>query len=374
MSQLFSPLTFHAPQGPLSLANRIVIAPMCQYSAEQGRATDWHLMHWGQLLNSGAGMLTLEATAVSAEGRITPGCLGLWDDATAAALQDKLDRARALAPAMPVCIQLAHAGRKASSAAPWDGGQLIAAGEGGWPPLAPSALAHLPHEAAPLALDAQGIAKVRRDFVAAARRSADIGIEAIELHAAHGYLLHQFLSPLANQRSDAYGGSFENRIRLTLEVFDEVRSAFGGTLGVRISGTDWVEGGWSVEETAELACLLKDRGAQFAHISSGGVSAQQKIPLGPEYQVHLARAVRERSGLITFAVGLITEPEQAEGVLARGDADLVALARAFLYQPRWGWQAAAALGGQVQARPAYWRSLPRQAQGIFGPQARINMR
>ncbi len=374
MSLLFSPLTFQAPQGPLTLANRIVIAPMCQYSAEQGQATDWHLMHWGQLLNSGAGMLTLEATAISAEGRITPGCLGLWDDATAAALHDKLDRARALAPAMPVCIQLAHAGRKASSAAPWDGGQLIALSEGGWAPLAPSALPHLPHEAAPVALDAQGIAKVRRDFVAAARRSADIGIEAIELHAAHGYLLHQFLSPLANQRSDAYGGSFENRIRLTLEVFDEVRSAFGGTLGVRISGTDWVEGGWSVEETAELACLLKARGAQFVHISSGGVSPQQKITLGPEYQVHLARAVRERSGLITFAVGLITEPEQAEGVLARGDADLVALARAFLYQPRWGWQAAAALGGQVQARPAYWRCLPRQAQGVFGPEARINMR
>ena len=374
MSLLFSPLTFQPPQGPLTLANRIVIAPMCQYSAEQGRATDWHLMHWGQLLNSGAGMLTLEATAVSAEGRITPGCLGLWDEATAAALHDKLDRARALAPAMPVCIQLGHAGRKASSAAPWDGGQLIALSEGGWLPLAPSALPHLPHEAAPAALDAQGIAKVRRDFVAAARRSADIGIEAIELHAAHGYLLHQFLSPLANQRSDAYGGSFENRIRLTLEVFDDVRSAFGGTLGVRISGTDWVEGGWSVEETAELACLLKDRGAQFVHISSGGVSPQQKITLGPEYQVHLARAVRERSGLITFAVGLITEPEQAEGVLARGDADLVALARAFLYQPRWGWQAAAALGGQVQARPAYWRCLPRQAQGVFGPEARINMR
>jgi hypothetical protein len=326
------------------------------------------------LLNSGAGMLTLEATAISAEGRITPGCLGLWDEATAAALHDKLDRARALAPAMPVCIQLGHAGRKASSAAPWDGGQLIALSEGGWLALAPSALPHLPHEAAPAALDAQGIAKVRRDFVAAARRSADIGIDAIELHAAHGYLLHQFLSPLANQRSDAYGGSFENRIRLTLEVFDDVRSAFGGTLGVRISGTDWVEGGWSVEETAELACLLKDRGAQFVHISSGGVSPQQKITLGPEYQVHLARAVRERSGLVTFAVGLITEPEQAEGVLARGDADLVALARAFLYQPRWGWQAAAALGGQVQARPAYWRCLPRQAQGVFGPEARINMR
>jgi 2,4-dienoyl-CoA reductase-like NADH-dependent reductase (Old Yellow Enzyme family) len=374
VSLLFSPLTFQPPQGPLTLANRIVIAPMCQYSAEQGRATDWHLMHWGQLLNSGAGMLTLEATAVSAEGRITPGCLGLWDEATAAALHDKLDRARALAPAMPVCIQLGHAGRKASSAAPWDGGQLIALSEGGWLPLAPSALPHLPHEAAPAALDAQGIAKVRRDFVAAARRSADIGIEAIELHAAHGYLLHQFLSPLANQRSDAYGGSFENRIRLTLEVFDDVRSAFGGTLGVRISGTDWVEGGWSVEETAELACLLKARGAQFVHISSGGVSPLQKITLGPEYQVHLARAVRERSGLVTFAVGLITEPEQAEGVLARGDADLVALARAFLYQPRWGWQAAAALGGQVQARPAYWRCLPRQAQGVFGPEARINMR
>jgi len=374
VSLLFSPLTFQPPQGPLTLANRIVIAPMCQYSAEQGQATDWHLMHWGQLLNSGAGMLTLEATAISAEGRITPGCLGLWDEATAAALHDKLDRARALAPAMPVCIQLGHAGRKASSAAPWDGGQLIALSEGGWLALAPSALPHLPHEAAPAALDTQGIAKVRRDFVAAARLSADIGIEAIELHAAHGYLLHQFLSPLANQRSDAYGGSFENRIRLTLEVFDDVRSAFGGTLGVRISGTDWVEGGWSVEETAELACLLKDRGAQFVHISSGGVSPQQKITLGPEYQVHLARAVRERSGLVTFAVGLITEPEQAEGVLARGDADLVALARAFLYQPRWGWQAAAALGGQVQARPAYWRCLPRQAQGVFGPEARINMR
>lgn len=374
VSQLFSSFTFEPPQGPLTLSNRIVIAPMCQYSAHNGRAGDWHLMHWGQLLNSGAGMLTLEATAISPEGRITPGCLGLWDDTTAAALQDNLQRARRLAPTMPVCIQLAHAGRKASSAVPWDGGQLIGANSGGWQPLGPSALPQLPHEPAPKELSLEGIAKVRRDFVAAARRSAQIGIEAIELHAAHGYLLHQFLSPLANQRLDAYGGSFENRIRLTLEVLSDVRQAFGGTLGVRLSGTDWVDGGWTLEETAELACRIKAAGAQFVHISSGGVSPQQKIALGPGYQVPLAREVRKRSGLVTFAVGLITDPEQAQEVLARGDADLVALARAFLYRPRWGWQAAAALGAQVQAQPAYWRCLPREAGTVFGPDARIGMR
>jgi 2,4-dienoyl-CoA reductase-like NADH-dependent reductase (Old Yellow Enzyme family) len=217
---------------------------------------------------------------------------------------------------------------------PWRGGQLIALDQGGWLPWGPSPLPQLPQEAPPQALSLEGIAQVRADFATAARRSAEIGIDAIELHAAHGYLLHQFLSPLANQRQDAYGGSYENRIRLTLEVFDDVRLAFGGTLGVRLSGTDWVDGGWSIDETAELARRLKDRGAQFVHISSGGVSPLQKIALGPEYQVPLAKAVRERSGLATFAVGLITDAQQAEGVLARGDADLVALARAFLYNPR----------------------------------------
>jgi 2,4-dienoyl-CoA reductase-like NADH-dependent reductase (Old Yellow Enzyme family) len=373
MSLLFTPFTFDAPSGPLTLPNRIVVAPMCQYSAVDGLANDWHLTHWTNLLNSGAGMLTIEATAVSAVGRISPGCLGLWDDATAKALGEHLQRARQQAPQVPVCIQLGHAGRKASSAAPWHGGMLIAPEDGGWQPVAPSALPHLPQEAAPTELSLADITQIQQDFVAAAQRAQAIGIEAIELHAAHGYLMHQFLSPLANQRSDAYGGSYENRIRFVVETFQKVRAVFGGTLGVRISGTDWVDGGWTIDETCDLAVQLKVAGAQFVHISSGGVSPLQKIPVGPEYQVHLARAVRERSGLATFAVGLITEPAQAEGVLQRGDADLVALARAFMYKPRWGWEAAAALGGQVKAKEQYWRCLPREAAAIFGD-AKIGMR
>jgi 2,4-dienoyl-CoA reductase-like NADH-dependent reductase (Old Yellow Enzyme family) len=374
MSLLFTPFTFNAPRGPLTLPNRIVIAPMCQYLAVDGQATDWHLTHWANLLNSGAGLLVIEATAVSPEGRITPGCLGLWDDATQAALHDKLDRARQQAPAMPVCLQIAHAGRKASSHVPWHGGMLIAPHDGGWTPLAPSALPHLPQEAAPAELGLAGIAKIRADFVATARRARAIGIDAIELHGAHGYLLHQFLSPIANQRTDAYGGSFDKRIRLVMEIFEGVREVFDGTLGIRLSGTDWVEGGWTIEETAELSERIKAAGAQFVHVSSGGVSPLQKIPVGPEYQVHLARAVKERTGLPTMAVGLITGPAQAEAVLQRGDADLVALARAFLYNPRWGWHAAAALQGQVSASPQYWRCLPKEANGVFGPDARIGMR
>ncbi|PUE11154.1 oxidoreductase [Limnohabitans sp. T6-5] len=373
MSLLFTPFTFEAPAGPLTLPNRIVIAPMCQYSAIDGQANDWHLTHWTNLLNSGAGMLTLEATAISPEGRISPGCLGLWDDATAQALSDKLQRARRLAPQMPVCIQVSHAGRKASSAEPWNGGMLIKPQNGGWQPLAPSALPHLPQEAPPTAMSLADLEKVKKDFIYTAKQAQAMGIEALELHAAHGYLLHQFLSPLSNQRTDAYGGSFENRIRFVMEVFYDVRQAFSGTLGIRISGTDWVEGGWTIDETCELAAQIKQAGAQFVHISSGGVSPLQKIPVGPEYQVHLAKAVKERSGLTTFAVGMITEPAQAEAVLQRGDADLVALARAFLYKPRWGWEAAAALGGQVKAQSAYWRCLPREAAGIFGD-VKIGMR
>ncbi len=374
MSLLFTPFTFQAPRGPLTLPNRIVIAPMCQYSAHEGQATDWHLSHWTNLLNSGAGLLVLEATAVSPEGRITPACLGLWDDATQAALQDKLHRARQQAPDVPVCMQIAHAGRKASSEVPWRGGMLIAPQDGGWTPLAPSALPHLPQEPAPAELSSEGLAKVRKDFVATARRAQAIGIDAIELHGAHGYLLHQFLSPLSNQRSDAYGGSFDNRIRFVMEVFEAVREVFDGTLGIRLSGTDWVEGGWTIEESAELSRRIEAAGAQFVHMSSGGVSPLQKIAIGPEYQVHLARAVKAQTSLPTIAVGLITEPAQAEGVLQRGDADLVALARAFLYDPRWGWHAAAALQGQVQASPQYWRSLPKEAATVFGPNARIGMR
>lgn len=366
MSLLFSPMTLPSPRGGLTLHNRLVVAPMCQYSARHGCATDWHLMHWGNLLNSGAAMFTIEATAVLPEGRITPNCLGLWDDHTEAALADHLQRARALAPSTAVCIQLAHAGRKASSAVPWQGGQLLTPAQGGWETFGPSALPHLPTETAPTAISVAGLIEIRDAFVAAARRAGRLGVEAVELHGAHGYLLHQFLSPLANQRDDAYGGSFENRIRFPLEVFAAVRQVFDGALGLRLSATDWVEGGWDLPQSIELAQRLQSAGCNFIHVSSGGVSPQQKIALGAGYQVPFAQAIRAATGMVTTSVGLITEAQQAESILQAGDADLIALARAFLYQPRWGWQAAAALGGTVQSSPQYWRCLPREAQAVFG--------
>ena len=366
MSLLFTPFTLPSPLGGLTLPNRIVVAPMCQYSAVNGEATDWHLMHWGNLLNSGAALFTIEATAVLPEGRITPSCLGLWDARTEAALANNLHRARKLAPHTAVCIQLAHAGRKASSALPWQGAQLLSPAQGGWQALGPSALPQLPTEPPPTAMTPEHLAQVRDAFVAAAQRADRMGIEAIEIHSAHGYLLHEFLSPIANQRTDEYGGSFENLIRFPLEVFSAVRKAFTGVLGLRISASDWVEGGWDVHQSAEFSKRLKALDCDFIHVSSGGVSPQQKIALGAGYQVPFARQIRAASGLATTAVGLITDPQQAEAILQNGDADLIALARAFLYQPRWGWQAAAALGGEVQANPVYWRCLPREAQAVFG--------
>jgi 2,4-dienoyl-CoA reductase-like NADH-dependent reductase (Old Yellow Enzyme family) len=373
VSLLFSPFKLPSPRGGITLANRIVIAPMCQYSAVDGAANDWHLAHWASLLNSGAGLLTIEATGVTPEGRITPDCLGLWDARTEQALGDTLARARKLAPPVPVCLQLAHAGRKASSAAPWRGGALLSPAQGGWLPLAPSALSQLPDEPPPLAMSAEQLAQTREAFVAAAQRARRIGIDALELHAAHGYLLHQFLSPLANQRTDAYGGSLENRMRFPLEVFAAVRAVFDGPVGVRISATDWVEGGWDSAQTVAFAQQLKALGCDFAHISTAGVSPLQKITLGPGYQVPYARAVRQATGLPTTAVGLITEAQQAEDILQAGDADLIAIARAVLYKPRWPWEAAVTLGGQVQASEPYWRCLPREAQGIFG-NVKIGMR
>ncbi len=364
-SLLFSPFSLSSPQGELVLPNRIVVAPMCQYMADHGAATDWHLTHWTNLLNSGASFLTIEATAVVPEGRITPACLGLWDDRTEAALTRALQRARALAPHTAVCIQLAHAGRKASSAVPWQGGQLLPAGQGGWTPYAPSAIPHLPTEPAPQALTLEQIATIRQDFVNAALRAQRAGVDAIELHSAHGYLLHEFLSPLANQRTDLYGGTFENRIRMLLEVFSAVRSAYHGVLGVRISASDWVEGGWNAEQSVELSIRLKALGCNFIHVSSGGISPQQKIALGPAYQVPFAKQIKKASGMPTTAVGLITEAQQAETILQQGDADLIALGRAFLYQPRWGWHAAAALNATVAAHPAYWRCPPASTPNIF---------
>ena len=363
MSSLFSPLAI----GRVALPNRIVIAPMCQYSAEEGNANDWHLMHYGKLALSGAGLLIVEATGVEPEGRITPGCLGLWNDANEAALQRVVNAARKIS-GMPLAIQLAHAGRKASSHKPWDGGQLIPPGEGGWRPVAPSAIPHAPQEAPPQALDAAGLERIKHAFVASAERALRLGFDAIELHAAHGYLLHQFLSPLANRRDDAYGGSLDKRMRYPLEVIDAVRAVVAGRceLGVRVSATDWVEGGWDIEECMVFAAALRERGLGFIHVSSGGVSPLQKIALGPGYQVHLADRIKRETGLPTIAVGLITDPKQAEGIIASGQADMVALARGILYDPRWPWHAAAELGATVSAPPQYWRCPPRGLEKLFG--------
>lgn len=362
-SALFSPVQL----GRLGLPNRIVIAPMCQYSAEDGRATDWHLMHLGQLALSGAGLLILEATAVTPEGRITPACLGLWDEGCEAALARVLAALRRHS-AMPLAIQLSHAGRKASSQVPWRGGALIPPEAGGWRPLAPSALAHADGEAVPEALDEAGLARIQQAFVDAALRAARLGFDAIELHCAHGYLLHQFLSPLSNRRDDGHGGPLEHRMRFPLQVFEAVRQALpaGMALGVRLSATDWVDGGWDVAQSIAFGQALRERGCDFLHVSSGGISPRQQIPLGPGYQVPLAAQVKAGCGLPTLAVGLITEPGQAEAVIAEGQADAVALARAMLFNPHWPWAAAAALGAQVTAPPQYWRSQPRGLNQLFG--------
>jgi NADPH2 dehydrogenase len=363
MSALFSPIKLRG----LELPNRIMVAPMCQYSSVNGEANDWHFTHINTLALSGAAMFCIEATHVEAIGRITPGCLGLYDDATEAALKPILVSVRKHSKTA-VAIQLAHAGRKASSHKPWDGGQQIPVSQGGWQAEGPSAVPHKEGEAPPLALDAPGLARVRDAFVNAARRAERLGIDAIELHSAHGYLLHQFLSPISNKRTDQYGGSLQNRMRYPLEVFDAVRAAFPSEkpVGIKVSSTDWVEGGWDLAQTIELARELKKRGVDWVDASSGGVSPQQKIPLGPGYQVPFAQAIREATGVTTMAVGLITEAKQAEDIVASGKADMVALARAMLYDPRWGWHAAAELGGQVEAPPQYWRSQPSTQKALFG--------
>ncbi len=361
MSRLFSPWSL----GTLALANRIVVAPMCQYSAVDGTAGDWHRVHLGHLALSGAGLLILEATAISAEGRISPQDLGLYSDTNEAALRDIVAMIRRLSP-IALAIQLSHAGRKASSRAPWLGGTQIGRDEpGGWPAEAPCALPHAAGEEAPTALDATGLLRVKQGFVDAARRAQRLGLQGIELHAAHGYLLHQFLSPLANVRDDAWGGSAARRMRFPLAVFDAVRAAVDIPVWVRVSATDWVEGGWDLPQTIDFGRELARRGCAALHVSSGGVSPAQRIALGPGYQLPLARALREAVGLPVIGVGLITEPAQAEAAIADGDADAVALARALLYDPRWPWHAAATLGAQVSAPAQYWRCPPRGVQDLF---------
>ncbi|MES3084147.1 NADH:flavin oxidoreductase/NADH oxidase [Sphingomonas faeni] len=361
--KLFEPLQI----GNLTLANRIVIAPMCQYSAQNGCMNDWHQIHLGQLALSGAALLTIEASAVLPEGRITHGDVGLYDDATEAAMAGVIESVRRWSD-MPIAIQLSHAGRKASCEVPWKGGLQIAPGEpNGWQTEGPSTVPFLLEENAPVALDAEGLARVRDAFVAATVRAARLGIDAVQLHAAHGYLLHEFLSPLSNRREDEYGGSLENRMRFPLEVYDAVRAAFPAERAVtmRVSGTDWAEGGWDSEQTVAFAKALEARGCSAIHVSSGGITPAQQIPVGPSYQVPLARAVKQAVSIPVVAVGLITDFEQAEAIIGTGDADMIALARTILYDPRWPWHAAAHLGGKVKAPKQYLRSQPRQFKDLF---------
>ncbi len=362
-AKLFTPLRV----GTLELANRIVIAPMCQYSAVDGCMTDWHVIHLGHLALSGAALLTIEATAVVPEGRISYADVGLWSDETETAMGRTLESVRRWSD-MPIAIQLAHAGRKASVEVPWKGGAPLPPDHpNGWQTEAPSALPFAEGTHPPIALDRAGLDRVRDAFAMAARRAARLGIDAVQLHAAHGYLLHQFLSPLSNRRDDAYGGTLENRMRFPLEVFDAVRAAFpaGRPVTVRVSGTDWAPGGWDVAQTVAFAQALEARGCSAIHVSSGGLTPAQRIPVGPSYQVPLARAVKAATSMPVVAVGLITDFEQAEAIIGTGDADVIAIARAILYDPRWPWHAAAHFGARVSAPPQYLRSQPRRYRDLF---------
>ena len=363
MSALFTPFRV----GALELRNRIVIAPMCQYSSVDGCMTDWHVIHLGHLALSGAALLTIEATAVLPEARITYADVGLWNDATEAAIARTLESIRRWSD-IPIAIQLAHAGRKASTEVPWKGGAQVPPDHpNGWQTFAPSAIPFEAGQQPPVALDRDGLTRVREAFAAAAQRAARLGVDAVQLHCAHGYLLHEFLSPLSNRRDDEYGGSPENRMRFPLEVFDAVRAAFPADLAVsmRVSGTDWADGGWDIDQTIAFARALEARGCAAIHVSSGGLTPAQQIPVGPSYQVPLARAVKKATRMPVIAVGLITEFEQAEAVVGTGDADLIALARTILYNPRWPWHAAAHFGTQVKAPDQYLRSQPRQYPDLF---------
>ncbi len=354
-SKLFSPYTLRG----LTLPNRIVVSPMCQYSAAEGTVGDWHIMHLGQFAVGGAGLIMVEAAGVEPAGRITLGCVGIYSDRNEAALARVVGFCRDHGQAK-IGIQLAHAGRKASNKLPWDGGGPLGADEGAWQTFGPSALPFDPSWHTPDALDRAGLDRVKAGFVQAARRAERIGFDLVEIHAAHGYLLHSFLSPLSNRREDDYGGSLENRLRFPLEVFEAVRAVWPAEkpLGLRVSASDWVPGGWDIEGTVALAQALKARGCDFMDVSSGGNAPDQKIDLGPGYQTRFAAAVRRETGLATMAVGSITEPLQAETILKTGQADLIALARGLLYDPRWPWHAAEVLHERAFCPPQYLRAHP----------------
>lgn len=363
MSKLFSPCMI----GKLSLQNRIIVAPMCQYSAIDGKATDWHLIHIGQMAMSGAGLFIIEATGVTPDGRISYADLGLWSEDTASSLQRVIESVRRYSD-MPLGIQLAHAGRKASSIIPWLGsGPIPTEDPLGWTPVAPSAIPFLEDHHPPIALSYDELNAIKEAFVTAAIRAVRIGIQLIEIHAAHGYLLHQFLSPLSNHRTDSYGGSLENRMRFPLEILAAVRNAVPAEIpvGVRISATDWVNGGFDLPESIIVAKQMELGGADYIHVSSGGLSPNQKISVGPGYQAPLAKAIRAQVNIPIIAVGLINEADQAEAILQDGDADCIALARAMLSDPHWPWHAAEKLGAKIKAPPQYWRSEPENRKHVF---------
>ena len=353
-ASLFEPLALRG----VTLRNRIGVSPMCQYSSVDGFANDWHLVHLGSRAVGGAGLVIAEATAVTPEGRISPQDLGLWRDEHIEMLSRITQFLRAHGAVAGV--QLAHAGRKASTEVPWRGGAPLTPADGGWSPIvAPSAVPFGSRSQVPMALDGAGIRRVVDGFRDAARRALDAGFQVIELHGAHGYLLHEFLSPLANHRTDEYGGSFENRVRLVLEVTDAVRSVWPGSLPllVRLSGTDWVDRGWDVEQSVELARLLAVRGVDLIDCSSGGIVPGVKIPVAPGYQVSLAEQIRAASGLPTAAVGLITSAQQADAIVRAGSADVVLLARALLRDPYWPLRAARELDVAVEWPVQYQRAV-----------------
>jgi len=356
-AHLFSPLRLR----DVTLRNRIGVSPMCQYSSPGGLATDWHLVHLGSRAVGGAGVVFVEATAVEPRGRISPDDMGLWSDAHAEALARVarfVDSQGAVSG-----IQLAHAGRKGSTGAPWRGGTPVADRDGGWPVVGPSAIAFTDGWRIPEPLDANGIAQITRAFRTAAARARDAGFRFLELHAAHGYLLHSFHSPLSNRRTDAYGGRFENRVRFTIEVTEALRREWPDhlPLSVRLSCTDWVDGGWTLEESVRLASLLRERGVDLVDCSSGGNVPNARIPTAPGYQVAFAELVRRGAGIATAAVGLITGPAQADEIIRAGHADLVVLARAELRDPYWPLHAARVLGHAeaLPAPPQYLRGFPR---------------
>ena len=339
---------------------------MCQYSADHGSAVDWHLMHLGQFAMGAAGLVMTEATAVSAVGRISPKCLGLYSDDNEAALKRVIDFCREYG-VTPMGIQLAHAGRKGSTHIPLDGGRPLAPADNPWTTLAPSALPFGPDWHIPQALNREGLDAVKEEFAAATERAARIGFDLVELHSAHGYLLHQFLSPISNRRDDEYGGKLENRMRFPLEVFQAVRNAWPDDkpLGIRISATDWIDGGWTLDESVIYARELKALGCDFIDVSSGALDPRQKLTPGPGYQVPFSAQIRKQAGIKTWTVGMITKARQAEEIIVSGKADMVALARGMMYDPRWAWHAAEELGVETEYSKMYARCAPAQWPEVF---------